>query len=50
MDALRIDAAGAGVRDEELAALRDGVETRLPSFLEDLARLVNIDCGSYTKA
>jgi len=50
MDALRIDAAGAGVRDEELAALRDGVEARLPSFLEDLARLVNIDCGSYTKA
>ena len=38
------------MRDEELAALRDGVEARLPSFLEDLARLVNIDCGSYTKA
>ena len=49
MDALRTDAPGAGVRDDELAALKDGVEARLPAFLEDLARLVNIDCGSYTK-
>ena len=38
------------MRDEELGALTDGVASRLPAFLEDLARLVNIDCGSYTKA
>ena len=37
------------VADEELAALRSEVETALPAFLADLERLVNIDCGSYTK-
>ena len=30
------------------AALRGIVEARLPRYLEELATLVNIDCGSYT--
>lgn len=34
----------------ELAALRDAVARSEPAFLADLERLVNIDCGSYTKA
>ncbi|HEX5829050.1 MAG TPA: hypothetical protein VFY23_16105, partial [Candidatus Limnocylindrales bacterium] len=34
----------------ELAALRASVERAYPAFLQDLERLVNIDCGSYTKA
>jgi glutamate carboxypeptidase len=34
----------------ELDALRAHVEADLPAFLADLERLVNIDCGSYTKA
>ena len=41
---------GARVSDAELAALRAGVERRLPVFLDDLATLVNTDCGSYTPA
>lgn len=32
----------------ELAALRAAVEAAEPAFLEDLERLVNTDCGSYT--
>ncbi len=32
----------------ELDALRDAVTADFPSFLRDLERLVNIDCGSYT--
>jgi len=45
-----IDATpGTGVSDDELAALGRHLEVRLPAFLEDLATLVNIDCGSYTK-
>ena len=35
---------------DELAALRATVAAALPAYLEDLERLVNIDCGSYTKA
>jgi glutamate carboxypeptidase len=31
-------------------ALRAAVEARLPDFLRDLERFVNVDCGSYTKA
>jgi glutamate carboxypeptidase len=38
------------VADNELRALREAVEEELPAYLEDLATLVNIDCGSYTKA
>jgi glutamate carboxypeptidase len=38
------------VAADELRALRDAVEEELPAYLEDLATLVNIDCGSYTKA
>ncbi len=34
----------------ELDQLRTLVEADLPDYLRDLERLVNIDCGSYTKA
>ncbi len=34
--------------DVELDALRASIEADLPSYLADLERLVNIDCGSYT--
>jgi glutamate carboxypeptidase len=34
--------------DLELDALRAAVAADVPAYLEDLARLVNIDCGSYT--
>jgi glutamate carboxypeptidase len=34
----------------ELDALRDASTRALPAFLTDLETLVNIDCGSYTKA
>jgi glutamate carboxypeptidase len=34
----------------EIAALRAAVEAAEPAFLRDLERLVNTDCGSYTKA
>ena len=33
----------------ELAALRARVEATEPAFLADLERLVNLDCGSYTR-
>ena len=38
------------VPHDELAAIRASVERAYPAFLRDLARLVNVDCGSYTKA
>jgi glutamate carboxypeptidase len=38
------------VTDTELERLREFMNGALPSFLADLERLVNIDCGSYTKA
>jgi glutamate carboxypeptidase len=38
------------VADNELAALRDSLERAYPAYLADLERLVNTDCGSYTKA
>jgi glutamate carboxypeptidase len=38
------------VADSELAALRDTLERAFPAYLADLERLVNTDCGSYTKA
>ena len=31
-----------------LSAVRDHVVERVPAYLADLERLVNIDCGSYT--
>jgi glutamate carboxypeptidase len=34
----------------ELDALRAAIAADLPAYLEDLAELVNIDCGSYTPA
>jgi len=37
------------VGDRELAALRARIGLAEPSLLADLARLVNIDCGSYDR-
>ncbi len=48
MDTLQ--AAASAVTAEELAGLETSVRTALPAFLEDLRRLVDIDCGSYTPA
>lgn len=41
---------GAGVTDEELAAIQATLRGAEPAYLADLERLVNIDCGSYTPA
>ena len=41
--------AGATVREDELTAIKGRVAYDLPAFLADLQRLVDIDCGSYTK-
>jgi glutamate carboxypeptidase len=41
---------GAAVSVEELVELEDILEDELPAYLEDLASLVNVDCGSYTKS
>lgn len=38
------------ISDSELQELRSRVETTLPAYLADLERLVNVDCGSYTKS
>jgi glutamate carboxypeptidase len=43
-----MDAPTASPLAPELDALRDAVAADLPSYLRDLERLVNIDCGSYT--
>jgi glutamate carboxypeptidase len=43
-------APAGGVSPEELSRLHGLVVQTLPAYLEDLASLVNIDCGSYTKA
>ena len=45
-----LHAPGAAVSVDELDELEEIVEDELPAFLEDLASLVNVDCGSYTKA
>ena len=37
------------VTDSQLAELRDALTTAQPDYLADLERLVNIDCGTYTK-
>ena len=39
---------GAGISDAELRALHDAVRTAEPEYLQQLERLVNTDCGSYT--
>src|SRR3954470_1501575 len=40
--------APAAVRAAELAVLRASIAAAEPSYLADLERLVNTDCGSYT--
>ena len=35
--------------ESEIEAIRSAVAADLPAFLADLKRLVNIDCGSYTR-
>jgi hypothetical protein len=34
----------------ELDGLRAAISADLPAYLANLERLVNIDCGSYTRA
>jgi glutamate carboxypeptidase len=41
---------GGAVGADELAALHAHIAASLPSFLADLERLSNIDCGSYSPA
>jgi glutamate carboxypeptidase len=43
-------APGSSVGADELSGLGEIVQEELPAYLEDLATLVNVDCGSYTKA
>ena len=43
-----IDTASA-VADAELTALESSIRTAEPAYLADLERLVNTDCGSYTR-
>ena len=43
-----IVAPGSLVTADELERLRATVEDGLPAFLDDLERLCNIDCGSYS--
>ncbi len=50
LDSAGASAAGATVRPDELDAIGALVAADLPVFLADLATLVDIDCGSYTKA
>ena len=38
------------VSDSELDRLRTFMTGALPTYLADLERLVNIDCGTYNKA
>ena len=48
MDTLH--APGAAVAAADLERLEAAIATRLPRYLADLERLVNTDCGSYTKS
>ena len=41
---------GSTIEDAELAALEAAIRADETAFLADLARLVDIDCGSYTAA
>jgi glutamate carboxypeptidase len=43
-----LTAPGAGVTEAELLALRATVAAAEPTYLAELERLVNTDCGSYT--
>jgi glutamate carboxypeptidase len=45
-----VDAPGRLVGRDELDAIRSAVVADESAFLADLERLVNVDCGSYTKA
>ncbi len=45
-----VSAPGSGVDATELERLRATVAAGLPRLLEDLERLCNIDCGSYSPA
>jgi glutamate carboxypeptidase len=38
------------ITDSEIEALHADVAAALPTYLTDLERLVNVDCGSYSKA
>lgn len=44
------DAPGEGVMPAELQALESSVLNAFPSFMAQLERLCNIDCGSYSPA
>src|SRR5437016_58668 len=44
-----VDATSA-VLPDEIERLRSTVGAALPRYVDDLATLVDIDCGSYTKA
>ena len=41
---------GGGVTADELATLQAAISAGLPRFLDELERLCNIDCGSYSPA
>ena len=43
------DRAADLVPAADAAAIRAAAERAYPAFLADLERLVNVDCGSYTK-
>ncbi len=45
-----LHAPGAAVSADELDQLEEILQEELPAYLEDLGTLVNVDCGSYTKA
>ncbi len=45
-----LQSPGAGVSPGELTEIEKIVREELPAYLDDLATLVNVDCGSYTKA
>ena len=45
-----LQSPGAGVSPGELTEIEKIVREELPGYLDDLATLVNVDCGSYTKA
>ncbi len=44
-----LHAPGAAVSADELEDLEEILQDELPAYLEDVASLVNVDCGSYTK-
>jgi glutamate carboxypeptidase len=44
-----VTAPGSGIDDAELTALDAAIRAAEPAYLADLERLVNVDCGSYTR-